>query len=135
VKVVAQRVDHEAQIAGRLALAVQPSVGSCSGLVRLVRAALVFETADALVISTAILAHKALLARKGLSEHAVHAEVFARGQRYLSALCTTRLNNSIIASYSSRHSQFFVNTVGYPHCLHGKGKSSAHEVSSVVVSK
>ena len=72
--VLYQRVAHKAQFVGRLALAKQPAVGVSAGLVRLVAAWLASEVA-AIAIVLAVFAHKALVARPGLNQGAVHAEV------------------------------------------------------------
>ena len=78
VTVIAQRMTHEAQLAGRPAFAVQPGVGIGHGLMHLVRARLPLETAASLVAVAAVLAHKAFVARPGLDKGAIHAEVLAR---------------------------------------------------------
>ena len=62
---------------GRIALAVEPDVLVSRRFVRLVAASLALETAAAVVISTAVFATAALVARPGLDKCAVHTEVFA----------------------------------------------------------
>lgn len=69
IAVLHQRVVHEAQFAGRLALAVQPA-----GPVCLVAAGLASNVTTIFVV-LAVFANEALVPRPGLNQGVVHAEV------------------------------------------------------------
>lgn len=99
--VVAPRVAHEAQLPGHLALAVQPGIHVSARFMRLVRAALPLETAATAGRIVAVLAHKALVARPGLNQRAVHAEVPAREP----AVLVGALHRMTETTQSLRHAQ------------------------------
>ena len=78
--VVGERVPHVAQLAGRLALAVQLRIGIGLRLVRLVAASLPLEVPTTAGIVVTVLAHEALVSGPGLDQRAVDAEVLTRQQ-------------------------------------------------------
>ena len=75
VAVVAQRVAHEAQFSGRVALAVEQCIRIGARLVGVIAAALALEVAR--VIVAAIAGFENLVPGPGLDQRAVHAEVLA----------------------------------------------------------
>ena len=87
VTVVAQGVAHETQLAGGVALAVQPRVGICLGFMRFVAALLAFEIPAITVGVIVVLGHKTLVPGPGLDERAIDAEVLARQQVPLLSDC------------------------------------------------
>lgn len=89
-----------------MAANAKPGFGICCRIVLCVAAGLAVETAAALVIITAVFAYKALVARPGLDECAVNADVFTRETVFLSATSSTWLKSSMTASCAIRLSRF-----------------------------